>query len=254
MHDRQEMETQPAARLHLYPGHWPSNPSKTAKYAVKYVDGDWKVTVLYDCGEGERFLAVDGDRTEVTAMVNRVKAAHGQAPGGVFYVNEYRHVVVPVPHEEDDGTKVHCYPAGRLEADFTFQFEGSPLSGRPVRPDGSPLQPGEEWHGPRPGVAYKLAAGANDIYFESPALTSDPIPRVRENVRRKVKLSKVLSDPGLVAKAVDPIRRIRDHAGGRFFVNEHGAMFTPTRGERGGVDYTYCGVLDPKAWFPDPLN
>ena len=238
--------------LRLYSGHWPSNPNKTAKYSVKYVDGDWKVTVLYDCGEGERFLAVDGDRAEVTSMVNQVKSSLGQAPGGVFYVNEYRHIVVPVAHQEDDGTRVHCYAAGKLESDFTFQFEGSPLSGHPVRPDGSPLQPGEKWHGPRPGVAYKLAAGASDIYFESPALTEDPVPRVRANVRRKVRLSKALSDAGQVARAVEPIRRIRDHSGGRFFVNEHGAMFTPTRGERGGVDYTFCGVIDPAAWFPAP--
>jgi len=43
------------------------------------------------------------------------------------------------------------------------------------------------------------------------------------------------------------------HQGGRFYVNEHGAMFTPVgSGDGNGLDYIYCGNIERSAWFPEP--
>lgn len=54
-------------------------------------------------------------------------------------------------------------------------------------------------------------------------------------------------------RAVRPIADVRGHQGGRFYVNEHGAVFTPVgAGDGNGLDYLYCGQIDREAWFPEP--
>lgn len=143
--------------------------------------------------------------------------------------------------------------AGRLTGDFTFDFEGQPLTSRPVHLNGAPLNVGEPWVGPRPGIPYVLAAGAGDIYYDTPALTDDNPPQIRPSMTRRVQLSKVLSDRALVRRAVQPVAGVRGHQGGRFYVNEHGAMFTPVdAGDGNGIDYIYYGQIDRAAWFPEP--
>lgn len=238
----------------LYRGVWPQNVSRLAKYAVRFLDGEWKVTVLYEAGEGLRYLAVEGGGSALANRINEVKVQLRDQPGGTFYINEYRHVIVPVADTSGSGFGSLYYFAGRLDSELSFEFEGRPLSTRPVRVDGSPLSSGERWVGPRPGIPYVLAAGAADVYFESPALTDDDPPRVRSSVTRRVLLSKVLMDKTALGHAVRPIATIRGHLGGRFYVNESGAMFTPVQGGDGdGLDYIYCGVIDRGAWFPEPM-
>lgn len=237
----------------LYRGVWPQNVSKLAKYAVRFVDGGWKITVLYEAGEGLRYLAVEGAEADLVQRINAVKTTLRDQSGGAFYVNEFRHVLVPVADASASGLGSHYYYAGQLEADLSFEFEGAPLTTKPVRPDGTPLNPGDRWVGPRPGIPYVLAAGGGDIYHESPALTEDDPARVRPSMTRRVQLSKVLGDKAAVARAVRPVASVRGHQGGRFYVNEHGAMFTPVgAGDGNGLDYIYCGQIDRAAWFPEP--
>ena len=243
---------QPSTNPKLYSGLWPSNVARAAKYAVRFVQGEWKVTVLYESGVGECFLAVDGDQTELVAKVNHIKETCSSSPGGVFYLNEFRHILVPVPHQVTDGTKAHVYCAGRFAGILSFHFEGVALDTAPIRRDGTPMNPGDEWIGPRPGVAYKLAAGGNDIFFESPGLSEEDSPKVRPGVSRKVKLSRILPDKDRVAQACTPVKKLRGHQGGRFYVNEHGAMFTPTSENSGEIKYIYCGRIDLDCWFPEP--
>ena len=233
----------------LYRGLWPQNVSRLAKYAVKFDRGDWRVAVLYDVGDGLRYLAVESGGHSLATQVNAVKLAHGAQPGGAFYINEFRHVVVPVGVDRTPD----YYFAGRFDDDLAFTFEGKPLTCRPVNAAGAPLQPGDPWVGPRPAIPYVLAAGGSDIYFESPALTDADPPTVRENVTRKVKLSAVLRDKGRAARAAAAVSRLRGYPGGRFYVNEYGAMFTPIdRGDGDGLDYIYCGQIDRNNWFDEP--
>jgi hypothetical protein len=238
--------------VHLYRGPWPQNVSKLAKYAVRFVDGEWKVTVLYDAGDGLRYLAVDGGGAAAAKLVNSTKSAVRDQPGGAFYVNEHRHILVPVAAPPDAGVNSLYYFAGKLEADFSFDFEGQRLQTKPVDASGLPLKPGASWIGPRPGIPYVLAAGAQDVYYESPALTDGEPARVRPNMTRRVMLSKVLRDTRAAAETARTVAAIRSHAGGRFYVNEHGAMFTPVSEARGGIDYVYCGQLAMERWFPEP--
>jgi len=233
----------------LYRGQWPQNVNKTAKYAVRIDDGKWKVTVSYDLGEGLMFLAIDGGDTGIAEKVNQVKRAIDGQEGGVFYINEYQHLIVPIAR----GGSSHYYSAGKVDCDFQFEFEGKQLTSKPIDLNGTALVPGDSWVGPRPAIPYVLAAGGKDIYFESPALTTSTPPEIRQGVTRKVQLSKILKDKALVAKALRPIREVRGHQGGRFYVNEHRAIFTPVdKGDGNGLNYIYCGQLDPDAWFPEP--
>lgn len=239
----------------LYRGVWPQNVSKLAKYAVHFVakDKGWKVTVLYDAGPGLRYLAVEGGESDVVDRVNAVKKLLSDTPGGTFYVNEYGHLIVPVKSDGSSGTGSHYYFAGRLNEEFRFDYEGQPLTTKPFHPDGTPLNIGERWVGPRPGIPYVLAAGGGDIYYETPALTDTDPPTVRPSMTRRVQLSQVIRDRQAVAKAVRAVAGIRGHQGGRFYVNEHGSMFTPVgAGDGNGVDYVYCGQIDSSAWFPEP--
>jgi hypothetical protein len=237
----------------LYRGVWPQNVSKLAKYAVRYVDGAWKITVLYDAGSGLRYLAVEGGGTDLVSRINNVKTALRDQPGGAFYVNEYRHVLVPVKGDETSGVGSEYYYAGKLDGDFSFEFEGLPLNTRPIHPNGTPLEIGERWVGPRPGVPYVLSAGGSDIYYETPALTDTDPPTIRPSMKRKVQLSKILIDKTLIRRAVKPVAEIRGYSGGRFYVNEHGAIFSPVdAGDGNGIDYIFCGEIDWTAWFPEP--
>jgi len=238
----------------LYRGLWPQNVSKLAKYSIRLIEGIWKITVLYEAGEGLRYLAVEGGSADLIHRINNVKTTLRQQQGGAFYVNEFRHVIVPVSVEaEKSVVGSHYYFAGLLESDLSFTFEGVSLSTKPIKPDGTPLLPGDRWVGPRPGIPYVLAAGGGDIYFTTPALTDDNPPQVRPMMTRKVQLSKILKNNSDVERAVRPVTNIRGHLGGRFYVNEHGAMFTPVSADDGnGLDYIYCGQIDRNAWFPEP--
>jgi hypothetical protein len=227
--------------------------SKLAKYAVRIVDGEWKVTVQYEAGDGLRFLAVEGGGSDLADGINAVKTAAQDQPGGAFYVNEYRHVIVPVRAAGGSGVGSHYHYVCQLEQDFVFEFEGKPLSTRPVDSNGQPLQPGQTWVGPRPGIPYVLKAGGADIHYETPALTDDDPPVVRPMMTRRVQLSKLVGDKSLAKRAAAPIAEVRGYQGGRFYVNEHGAMFAPVdAGDGNGLDYIYCGLILPKAWFPEP--
>ena len=212
---------------HLYRGAWPQNVSKLAKYAVRFIDGGLENHGSLRGGEGLRYLAVEGAEADLVARINAVKVAVREQPGGAFYINEYRHVIVPVSGSPGSGATSQYYYAGRLDTDLTFEFEGRPLTTRPFRPDGTPLNPGDRWVGPRPGIPYVLAAGGADIYFETPALTDDDPPAIRPSMTRRIQLSKVLGDRALTGRAARPIADIRGTQGGRFYVNEHGAAFTP---------------------------
>lgn len=233
----------------LYRGLWPQNVSRLAKYSVGFQGGRWCVTVGYDVGDGLRYLAIEGGDTGLAKLVNDVKSAMASQLGGAFYINEFRHVLVPVT----TGTSSEYYYAGRADEDFVFDFEGKPLTTKPVNANGHALRPGEKWYGPRPGIPYVLAAGGGDIYYETPALTDGDPPVVRPNMTRRVQLSRVLGDRGAVARVAKPVADLRGHQGGRFYVNEHGAIFTPvSAGDGNGLDYVYCGQIDRSAWFPEP--
>ena len=65
-------------------------------------------------------------------MVNSVKEGSTGAPGGAFYINEYKHVLVP--------TSEGCLYAGKYAPLLRFSFEGVEITPEPppgLSPGGS---------------------------------------------------------------------------------------------------------------------
>lgn len=217
-------------------GNCPRLVPKDAKYSIRWDGGEQVVSLIFRLGNAERVYLATNKHPKLVKMVNAVKEEYSQATGGVFYINEWRQVIVPVSGDID------YYYAGEYHEDLEFDFEGRTLSGRPVDLAGRPLKPGDEWHGPHPGILYKLRAGGRDISYER---------RLSPNRVREVSLSEFVGGEA-AARMASKIRAHRDERGGRFYVNEWRAMFTPVSGQ-GTLRYIYIGQLeDSDPWFPKP--
>lgn len=134
------------------------------------------------------------------------------------------------------------YLAGEYSKPLKFEFEGNILSGDGVDLEGNPLNPGDDWVGPHPGIPYILQAGCRDIRYES-----EPRPRVKKEVH----LSD-FHDFKTVAKICEPIGAVKGHQGGRFYINEYRQLFAPVNTGY-NIYYRYVGRLESLGnWFPKP--
>jgi hypothetical protein len=223
--------------FNLYCGNCPKNVSKDAKYCVRSGKNGPVIGLLYYTDDGERWRMTTQAHPKLVEMVNAVKMTHGSAANGPFYINEYKQVIVPV------GESAQYYLAGKYEEALRFDFEGQTISGEPVDPKGQRMRPGDRWTGPHAGIPYVLAAAGNDVYYwQSP----------RPDVEKKVKLSAARGKT-----AAEQIGRLlsafKGNGGGRFYVNEFGAVFSPVNGED-GWNHVYFGQIDLGSWFPEPTQ
>jgi len=164
-----------------FEGNCPANVAKDAKYAVRHGEmrGQSVIGLTYRAPEREKWYATTEDHPDLVNMVNEVKLQLTGTPHGAFYINEFRQVIVPAVGSKD------YYLAGEYDSDLKFEFEGKILTGKPVKLDGTPLQPGDTWEGPHPGIPYKLLAGAKDI-----AYTISPRPNVEKQIRLRDSVGK----------------------------------------------------------------
>lgn len=216
----------------LYPGYAPSNVAKDAKYSIRHdVDGEMKVHLTYRFGHRERALLSTGLHRPLVQMVNDVKIEVQGAAGGVFYINEWGHVLVKTADRA-------CYYAGAYPDSMAFLFDGQKVGAIP--PPG--LRAGDLWPGPHAGVAYRVSADGSDVYFEH-----------EERPRRFTK--HLLSDYEPRDKVRQFVSRFVDFKphGGRIYINEAREFFTPVPGETGDLEYIYLGPLrEEDPWFPEP--
>lgn len=222
----------------LFNGNCPKNVAKDAKYAIRTgPNGQPVVALTYVSDEEERWFATTDEHPTLVEMVNEVKVQKGAAPNGPFYINEYGQVLVPV----GDGAKY--YLADEYDMPLRFHFEGKILSGEGIDLDGHPVEPGDLWKGPHPGIPYQLKAGGQDIYYRySP----------RPNVEKRVLLSHSVGAEAASALA-NRIQRVKGWQGGRFYINEWREMFAPVTNQN-GFEYRYIGHLDDHdPWFPKPV-
>jgi len=211
----------------VYPGMNPSNVNKDAKYSIKTGDGDWVVHLLYRVSDRERALLTTDRHAALVEMVNAVKTEVNGQPGGAFYINEFKDVLVPAGGE--------CYFAGIYETPLEFDFDG-PIVGPKASDD---LDAGDPWLGPHVGISYTLMAGGNDIkYF----LTNG-------RIQREVRLSDEVGE-GAAADLAHRLARTKGNQGGRVYINECSEFFSPP-GD-GGTDYVYLGSLGEDLWFSPP--
>ena len=220
-----------------YPGNCPANVSKDAKYTIRTGSGGPVVAIIYEAEEDERWHPSTDFHPQLVKMVNDVKMAHGGKPNGSFYINEYKHVIVPVV-----GAPAYHF-AGVYDRPLRFDFEGKTISGEPLDFNGNVIGPGQRWMGPHAGIPYVLASGGTDIYYEC---------NPRPGVTKKVRLSKAIGVEK-AKQATTQIRALRGVDGGRFYVNEFGSIFTPCE-TTAGWEYLYGGKIDLNLWFPPPAT
>lgn len=219
-----------------FEGNCTANVSDDAKYHIKTTKGG-HIEIPYEFDEADQWLLATKSHPDLVAMVNQVRAELGENPGGAFYINEYKQVLVP-----DRRDKIY-YLAGTYAEPLRFTFNDGTraitISGEPADLGGNPIPIGGVWKGLHHGIRYTLAAGGNDIYY-----TCYPRP----DVRRTVKLSKEVGGEQ-AAQMAAKVKVIKGFQGGRFYINEWREMFAP-RLEDDETEYLYIGRLqadDP--WF-----
>jgi hypothetical protein len=213
-----------------YSGHWPSVVSRDAKYHMTW---NGKVQLVYrESRHVEEHLFAVG-HSQLASLVNdRKKVATGQ-PGGVFYINEYGHVVVPV------GPEATCHIVGIYRELLEFPYKGTFLGPVPPRH----LEPGDEWPGPHVGIPYILSAGGDDIKYKT---------RVAGFPNRfEIHYLSEESSPSYAERLARRLGRVKGWSGGRIFINEARAFFAPVE-IRGQYRYLFLGLLDDDPWFPEP--
>jgi hypothetical protein len=191
-----------------------------------------EIRLVYRVSDRERELLTTDNHDDLVDMVNRVKLELTGVSGGVFYINEYRDVLVP--NTANGGS----FYAGNYARDLEFDYNGTPITPRP--PDG--LRPGDPWPGPRAGIRYTLKAGGADIRYELKSGRTIREHRLSDDV-----------GPQRAGELARRIAAVKGNSGGRLYINEACEMFAPLSGAaEGGVDYIYLGSLADSAWFDAP--
>ena len=228
----------------IYTGNCPKSVRRDARYSVKMEKGEWVVGIVYKSANGEYWTPTTQAHPELAAMVNKIKILYNGALGGVFYINEFRQVIVPA------GNEGKYYLAGKYTPELTFMIEdeyGTPvcISGRAEDLHGVPLSPGDEWTNCMMGIPYVLTAGGKDIRFEI---------QIKANCFRRIPLSKA-ADKAAVARLASRLSNVcQSSAGGRFYINDMREMFKPVTDENGNVSYIDLGRLEKDdPWFPEML-
>ena len=167
--------------MKLFTGNCPESVCKTAKYHIRRENGKFVVGINYNTGNGEYWTPTTELHPDLVEMVNNVKNEINSSPGGAFYINEFRQVIVPAEGK--------YFLAGKYEKSLQFSIlnddgEYVVISGKAVDLQGNALNPGDEWYGYLMGIPYVLAAGGNDIRFEI---------KLNANHFRRIPLSKTTS-------------------------------------------------------------
>ncbi|GEM_PF-1064973 len=213
-------------RMYPYNGNTAKAIGKDARYTVKLNN---TIQLMYSVNSAERALLTTDGHSELVALVNEAKQ-HGGATqfGGAFFINEYRHVLVPTQSRD-------VLFAGIYTRDLEFTFGDSLIS--PVARSGT--RPGEVWPGPHVGMKYVLTAGASDIRYET----------TEDGITRRILLSQFHAKDEL-AELLAMFRVVKP-GGGSIYVNEARECFAPVEGEQ-GYEKLYIGHLGSRPWFPEP--
>ena len=207
-------------------GNCPRTVSKDAKYSVvSDGTGGHEIRLILRLNNSEKALLTSAKHPTLVKMINSVKSADGSPPGGAFYINEYRCVLVPA------GGTYYC--AGKYTPDLEFAFEGSVVGPRAA----GGLSPGSPWPGPHHGIPYALTANGVDVKYKRES---------RPDVIEEVRLSDVIGRER-AAQTARNLGRHKGPGGGRVYINEAQEFFTKI-----GEDFIYLGPLGSLPWFPEP--
>lgn len=213
----------------LYRGNCPRAVSRDAKYSV--IGNPPIVRLIYRTQKGEEALLVNRNHPR---LIDLIKQIRGPRPQGVFYINEFGQVLVPLAEG------YVC--AGEYHEELEFEYEDGVLI-RPTPP--ARLRAGDQWLGPHVGIPYVVSAGGDDIYYWDYWTSDAGIPH-----RRKVTLS---SQPQVTSTSVSRLIRglvdVKGMHGGRIYVNEARHLFAPVDEGAQIWTYRYLGDLRSSPWF-----
>ncbi|MFD0740777.1 hypothetical protein ACFQ1L_01465 [Phytohabitans flavus] len=205
-----------------YPWIEPSSTKTDAKYRVT---ADGQIRLVYVVDRRERALLTTDQHPRLVKLVAQAKSERSEPPSGVFYINEWRHVLV----KAGGGT----WYAGRYDPFLEFDLDGTRIS--PIA--SGHLSPGDRWTGPRVGVKYTLNATGDDVYCRR---------QIRPGRVRDEYLSDYLASASEVVRGWSRYKR----AGGSIYINEARELFAPVGTDV--VSYTYLGRVPIDSWFPRP--
>jgi len=209
--------------------------TKQGKYRVSHEPDGFSISVVIETPDGIRCYPSTDKHPKLVELVNKVKVEIRGSEAGPFFINEWKQVIVPA------GNPVEYYYAGEYHSEIILGLDGEEFSGRPHDNQGNLLKPGDSWTGrPRPGIEYTLKAGGGDIEYKV---------LLAPNREKICRLSKIIGVEN-ARRVARKIAVIKGNKGGRFFVNEYGAIFGPKQ-VASGYDFVFIGILsDSDPWFP----
>lgn len=204
-------------------------------------DDDW--WVYYQDPDGT-LIPADSSHANLVILVNDLKEAEGNAPGGAFSINEHFQVVArmtaPPGYQQNTIHVVDVSGGFVQEYTETITFQGGTIDPTAKPPEGN------LWPGPRCGSTYRFAAPGN----KKPP--SHNLDEIWTEIEGQIDLLSKHLGPNPYPPKVGPLAaflaalRRQLPLGGRFRVNEHGRAFTADQN-------MFIGNVPLKSWF-SPLT
>lgn len=219
----------------------PISPGRNAKYTIRRNPNQSGAWWVYYEPRGADRIPADAAHRELVTLVNSLKEAEGNQPGGSFSINEHQQVIVrmraPAAY---GGNAIHVVglDGGKGVTTYTklITFQGGALN-----PTALPTE-GDTWPGPLCGMSYMFAAPGNP---QIPSKNLDEISVKIDGVTTQLSTDAALAVyPPPRGPLADFLAALRHKlpGGGRFRVNEYGRAFTPA----GDI---FIGQVPIAQWF-----
>lgn len=144
----------PSSRV--IPKRLPVCPNRDSRFSLRQNGGSW--WVHYQSSSGAHIPA-DAAHTQLVELVNALKAAEGNAPGGAFSINELSQVIArmkaPPGYPQNAIHVVDISSGGVQTCSDVITFDGGTIDPTAMPNEGDP------WPGPRCGSTYKFTAPGN---------------------------------------------------------------------------------------------
>ena len=140
----------------VIPKRVPVCPNRDSRFTICRNDGVW--WVYYDPPGGTRVPA-DAPHAELVQLVNDLKAAEGNEPGGAFSITEHSQVIART--KAPIGYKQNALHIVGISAGFVKRYTETITFGKGALDPTMEPPEGTEWRGPRCGTTYSLAAPGN---------------------------------------------------------------------------------------------
>jgi hypothetical protein len=223
----------------VIPHRLPSCPGFDSRFTIRHNperDNAWWV---YYEPPGANRIPADDAHSELIELVNGLKQAEGQSPGGSFSINEHGQVIARTSAPPGQGNAVHVIDvSGGAVTTYTtpILFNQGQLSPLATPDEGQP------WPGPLCGMSYTFAKVGNP---KPPSRNLDEVFVEEEGqillLSTNAGIRPYPPTAGPLANFLAALRR-QLPSGGRFRVNEHRRAFT----SNGSV---FIGVLPLENWF-----